>query len=134
MKFSKTVNNKKYVHKMIFFNEKYHFRGTLFVIHIFWKLPFSKHFTFKIDVQFLMTFTQLTARLKNFLRGWLLISSLKEGMVECGTVFAKSKVILSMAWFDQIQQSARKSTELSTFCLQVRKPNQGQSLMSKVMF
>ena len=41
-----------------------------------------------------MTFTQLTARLKNFLRGWLLISGLKEGMVECGTVFIKSEVIL----------------------------------------
>ena len=40
----------------------------------------------------------------------------------------------SMAWFDQIQQSSRKSTELSTFCLQVRQPNQGQTLMSKVMF
>ena len=41
-----------------------------------------------------MTFTKLTARLKNFLRGWLLISGLKEGMVECGTVFIKSEVIL----------------------------------------
>ena len=44
---------------------------------------------------FLTTFTQLTARLKNFLRGWLLVLSLKEGLVECATVCVKSEVILS---------------------------------------
>ena len=43
---------------------------------------------------FLTTFTQLTARLKNFLRGWLLVLSLKEGLVECATVCVKSEVIL----------------------------------------
>ena len=41
-----------------------------------------------------MTFTQLNARLKNFLRGWLLVLSLKEGLVECATVCVKSEVIL----------------------------------------
>ena len=40
------------------------------------------------------TFTQLTARPKSFLRGWLLVLSLKEGLVECATVFVKSEVIL----------------------------------------
>jgi hypothetical protein len=43
---------------------------------------------------FLKNFTQLTARLKNFLRGWLLILELKEGLVECATVCVKSEVIL----------------------------------------
>ena len=43
---------------------------------------------------FLTTLTQLTARLKNFSRGWLLVLSLKEGLVECATVCVKSEVIL----------------------------------------
>ena len=41
-----------------------------------------------------MTFTQLTARLKNFLSGWLLVLGLKEGLVKCATVCVKSEVIL----------------------------------------
>ena len=41
-----------------------------------------------------MTFAQLSARLKNFLRGWLLVLGLKEGLVECATVCIKSVVIL----------------------------------------
>jgi hypothetical protein len=45
-------------------------------------------------LQFSTTFTQLTARLKNFLRGWLLVFGLKEGLVECATVCVKSEVIL----------------------------------------
>ena len=43
---------------------------------------------------FLTTITQQTARLKNFLRGWLLVLRLKEGLVECATVCVKSEVIL----------------------------------------
>ena len=50
----------------------------------------------KNDDQFLTTFTQLTARLKNFLRGWWLALGIKEGLVECGTVCVKSEVILAM--------------------------------------
>ena len=42
-----------------------------------------------------MTFAQLSARLKNFLRGWLLVLGLKEGLVECATVCVKSVVILT---------------------------------------
>jgi hypothetical protein len=42
----------------------------------------------------LTTFAQLSARLKNFLRGWLLVLGLKEGLVECATVCVKSVVIL----------------------------------------
>ena len=36
----------------------------------------------------------MTARLKNFLVGWLLVLGLKEGLVECATVCVKSEVIL----------------------------------------
>ena len=47
------------------------------------------------------TFAQLSARLKNFLRGWLLVLGLKEGLVECATVCVKSVVILAgMDWGD----------------------------------
>ena len=41
-----------------------------------------------------MTFVQLSARLKNFLRGWLLVLGIKEGLVECATLCVKSVVIL----------------------------------------
>ena len=43
-----------------------------------------------------MTFTQVTARLKNLLVGWLLFLGLKEGLVECATVCVKSVVIDKM--------------------------------------
>ena len=36
----------------------------------------------------------MTARLKNFLMGWLLVFGLKEGLVECATVWVESVVIL----------------------------------------
>jgi len=42
----------------------------------------------------LTTFTQLNTRLKNFLRGWLLVLGLQEGLVECATLCVKSWVIL----------------------------------------
>ena len=69
-----------------FFIEEYDFRGTPFVIDIFWKLQFLNHFIFYNDVQFLTTFTQVNARLKNFLMGWLLDLGLKECLVECATL------------------------------------------------
>ena len=50
------------------------------------------------NVQFLTTFTQLTARLKNFLRGWLVALGIKEGLVECATVCVKSEVILKFMY------------------------------------
>ena len=43
----------------------------------------------------LITFTQVTPRLKNFWVGWLLFLGLKEGLVECATVCVKSWVILT---------------------------------------
>ena len=42
------------------------------------------------------TYAQLSARLKNFLRGWLLVLGLKERLVECATVCVKSVVILQV--------------------------------------
>ena len=51
--------------------------------------------TLKVRIlPFLTTFAQLSARLKNFLRGWLLVLGQKEGVVECATVCVKSVVIL----------------------------------------
>ena len=47
-------------------------------------------------LKFLTTFAQLSARLTNFLRGWLLVLGLKEGLVECATVCVKSVVILTV--------------------------------------
>ena len=63
--------------------EKSHSSSTFFVIDIFLN-----------DLQFLMTFTQLTARLKNFFRGWPLLLGLKECLVEYATLCIKSEVIL----------------------------------------
>ena len=40
------------------------------------------------------TFTQLYTRPKIFLRGWLLVLGLEEGLVECATLCVKSWVIL----------------------------------------
>ena len=56
--------------------------------------------TLKVRIlQFLTTYTQLTARLKNFLRGWLLVLGLKEGLVKCATVCIKSEVILPTSMY-----------------------------------
>ena len=53
------------------------------------------------------TFAQLSARLKNFLRGWLLVLGLKEGLVECATVCVKSVVILKILSY-KLQQPPRR--------------------------
>ena len=59
-----------------------------------------KHFNikrkviFQNDIQFLTTFTQLNARLKNFLGFWLLVLCLQECLVEYATLCVKSVVIL----------------------------------------
>ena len=53
------------------------------------------------------TFVQLSARLKNFLRGWLLVLGLKEGLVECATVCVKSVVILLHIYTIQYWTSAK---------------------------
>ena len=59
--------------------------------------PFwHRKLTLKIRIlHILTTFTQVTARLKTFLVGWLLVLGLKEGLVECATVCVKSWVILA---------------------------------------
>ena len=56
--------------------------------------------TLKVRIlPFLTTFAQLSGRLKNFLRGWLLVLGIKEGLVECATVCVKSVVILRNIYF-----------------------------------
>ena len=45
-------------------------------------------------LQFLTMFTQLNAKSKKFLWGWLLASSIKDGPVKCAKVWGKSVVIL----------------------------------------
>ena len=47
---------------------------------------------------FLTTFAQLSARLKHFLGGQLLVLGIKEGLVECAMVCVKSVVILSLVY------------------------------------
>ena len=60
-----------------------------------------KKLTLKVKIlPFLTTFTQLTTSLKNFLRGWLSILGLKEGLVECATVCVKSEVIILRTLFE----------------------------------
>ena len=95
------VKNYPNLYKKIFI-EKYHFRGTFFVIDIFWKLQFLNHFIFYF--QFLTTFTQVTTRLKNFLRRWLLVLGLKECLVKCATMCPKSEVILIIL-YDAVTQT-----------------------------
>ena len=93
LKFSKSVDNKKSAAKMIIPTKK--------------KLErFGSFLTLKIDFEsqnfaILTASTQLTARLKNLLRGWLLILGLKEGLVECVTVCVKSQVILTLMLYSE---------------------------------
>ena len=68
---------------------------------------------------FLTTFTQLTARLKNFLSGWLLILGLKEGLVECATVCVKSEVILTTVCHC-INRFFLNSIKNETFLIRIR--------------
>ena len=53
---------------------------------------------------FLTTFTQLTARLKNFLRGWLLVLGLKEGQVKCAMVCVERGHILLIKHVDSFRR------------------------------
>ena len=85
MKFSKNVNNKKCAPPIIFFNRNN-------------QIIFDIKLTLKVRIlPFLTTFAQLSARLKNFLGGWLLVLGIEEGLVECATVCVKSVVILSFS-------------------------------------
>ena len=61
--------------------------------------------TLKVRIlQFLTTFTQLTARLKNFLMDWLLVLGLEKGLVECATLCVKSWVILVSKYVDSYEE------------------------------
>ena len=71
--------------------------------------------TLKVRIlQLWTTFTQLITRLKNFLRGWLLVLDLKEGLVECATVCVKSEVILDLSWVDKKGSATRSTTPSKT--------------------
>ena len=74
----------------LFFIDKYHCRNRFFVIDIFWKIQFSKHFIFWNDVQFLTTFTQLNTRPKYFL-----VLSIKDSPTKCAKVCNQSVVKLA---------------------------------------
>ena len=69
------------------FIEEYYFRGTFFVIDILWKIQFLNCLIFLNDVQFLTTFTQLTARLKTLFKG-LVVGFEPKGMPDrmCNSV------------------------------------------------
>ena len=59
----------------------------------FWILFGIKKLTLKVSIlDILVTFTQVTVRLENFLVDWLLVLNLKEGLVECATVCVQSWV------------------------------------------
>ena len=62
------------------------------------------------------TFAQLSARqgLKNFLRGWLLVLDLKEGLVECATVCVKSMVILGYWVVHELKSSTLQNAHATT--------------------
>ena len=57
---------------------------------------------------FLTTFVQLSARLKNFLGGWLLVLGIKEGLVGCATMCVKSVVILL---YNQVEGEEKRSAQ-----------------------
>ena len=61
---------------------------------------------------------QVTARLKNFLVGWLLVLGLKEGLVGCATVCVKSWVILKLVCAHcRYMKEFRKTIKVcNTFC------------------
>ena len=80
---------------------------------------------------FLRTFTQLNARLKNFLRGWLLVLSLKEGLVECATVGFKSEVILPKVWCYQKFLKANEVLEKSSKMPQSTNGQHKESMISR---
>ena len=79
-------------------------------------------------LQFLTTFTQVTARLKHFLMGWLLALGLKECLVKCATVCVKSVVILFYSYQVQVYSSE------DNFCAVVRKPKLKDSKPINVYF
>ena len=85
-------------------------RIRIFLKKFYWWISFVKHvFGYW---HFLTTFTQLTARPKNFLMDWLLVLGLEEGLVECATLCLKSWVILTILYIYYkflVSWSVRKS-------------------------
>ena len=94
------VNNDPNLSKFL-----YHWRMS-FDEYTFWYWHFL---TTSYLNKFLTTFTQLTARIKNFLMDWLMVLGLNEGLAECATLCLKSWVILTCSrvygtsWVDRWQ-------------------------------
>ena len=90
---------------MISFNEIFSWEDSDPFLH--------RKLTLKVGILHILTmFTQVTARFKNFLVGWLLVLSLKEGLVECATVCVKSEVILM--YIPQIKRILKKECALAS--------------------
>ena len=100
---------------VFFFIEEYHLWSTFLIIYFFLATSIFIPLYF---LKWCSIFTQLTARLKNFLMGWLLALSLKEGLllvlglkeglVECATLCVKSEVILMHIYTYVKQNKVRK--------------------------
>ena len=72
--------------------------------------------TLKVRIlPFLTTFAQLSARLKNFLGGWLLVLGIKEGLVEYATVCVKSVVILKYNYSIFVDATSLKNKRAAQF-------------------
>ena len=80
----------------------------------------------------LTTFTQLTARLENFLRGWLLILGLKEGLVECATVCVKSEVMLT--FLNACSRSSPKQFHEKTEFCKVYSPSMSSRTIKSTIY
>ena len=68
------------------------------------------------------TFTQLNARLKNFLMGRLLVLGIKECLVECATLCVKSEVML-LFLFCEDQKRVQNYVKFKTSVSQKRLPS-----------
>ena len=84
---------------MIFFNEK--------KLQKDWDNFCYRKLTLNVRI---LHFLTTLARLKNFLRGWLLVLGLKEGVVDCAIGCVKSEVILL---YVHITTLARESSKIS---------------------
>ena len=66
------------------------------------------------------TFTQLNVRLKNFLKGWLLVLGLKECLVECATLCVKSEVMLKYIYKQLVPNYIHRAEFLTSIGLDIK--------------
>ena len=75
--------------------------------------------TLKVRIlPFLTTFAQPSARLKNFLGGWLLVLGINESLVECATMCIKSVVLLPSipSWNNWLKMGQLSLRSLAMLC------------------